>query len=167
MLNPVFYFFSIVFLLMPVFPLVAETASSMPGLGYTQLWPVHAILMSLSFALMLCGMIVSRFFKKRRWWLMIHRCLQWTGGIIGIVGLATSIYMVSVSTGVHFRVLHSIFGLIVIGLIIFTPILGYSIFKVKPEKKSSLRLMHRWTGRTTLVLMAATIVMGLLVAGIL
>ncbi len=159
--------FVIVFILLLIFPLVAESASNVPRLGYTQLWPVHTILMSLSFALMLCGMCVSRLFKKRRWWLIIHRRLQLAGGISGIVGLAASIYMVSVSTGVHFRVLHSIFGIIVIALIIFTLILGYSIFKVKPERKSGLRLLHRLTGRTILLLMAATIVMGLLVAGIL
>lgn len=157
----------LVFLLLSVISVSAGTASGPPQLGYSELWPVHAVLMSISFVLLLAGMIVSGFFKKKRWWLKAHRRLQWIGGISGIAGLATAVYMVSVSTGVHFRLPHSISGLVGIVLIIANLALGLAIFKAKTEKKKRFRTMHRWTGRIVLGLMAAVIILGLIIAGIL
>ena len=155
------------FILLPVFAVSSGFASGPLTLGYTELWPVHLALMSLSFVLLLAGMTVSLFFKKKRWWLKVHRRLQWIGGMSGIAGLATAVYMVSVSTGVHFRLLHSIAGLVGIVLIVTSLILGLAIFKVKTQKKKGFRTVHRWTGRIVLALIAAVIVMGLSLVGIL
>jgi len=156
-----------VFLLLPLYSVFADNASGTPGLGYTELWPVHAVLMSLSFALLLAGTIISGGFKKKRWRLKVHRRLQWTGGISGIAGLATAVLMVSVSTGVHFRLTHSISGLVGTVMIIAALVLGLTIFKAKTEKKKRFRTLHRWTGRIVLGLMTAVIILGLITAGIL
>ncbi|HUT66270.1 MAG TPA: hypothetical protein VMZ05_09035 [Spirochaetota bacterium] len=160
-------FFLPVFLLLPLYSVFADNATSVLRLGYPELWPVHAVLMSLSFALLLAGTIISGAFKKKRWWLKAHRRLQWTGGISGITGFATAVLMVSVSTGVHFRLPHSISGLVGTVLIIAALALGLAIFKVKTEKKKRFRTMHRWTGRIVLSLMTAVIIVGLIIAGIL
>jgi hypothetical protein len=162
-----FHCFLPVFLLLPLSSAFADNATSAMRLGYTGLLPIHAVLMSLSFALLLAGTIVSGFFKKKRWWLKSHRRLQWTGGISGIAGLATAVYMVWVSTGVHFRLPHSMSGLVGIVLIIANLAFGLAIFKAKKEKKKRIRILHRWTGRIVLGLMAAVIILGLMIAGIL
>jgi hypothetical protein len=167
MSRTVLYVFSIIFLILPVFMITADNGANPPRLGYAQLWPVHAVLMSLSLGLMLAGMTVSAFMKKKRWWLKTHRRLQWTGGICGIVGLATAVYMISVSTGVHFQLLHSVLGLVGIVLIVSGLTLGLLIFKVETKLKKGFRIIHRWTGRITLALMASVIVMGLMIVGIL
>lgn len=156
-----------VFLLLPLYSVFADNSTPALSLGYSELWPVHAVLMSVSFVLLLAGMIISGFFKKKRWWLKVHKRLQWIGGISGIAGLATAVLMVSVSTGVHFRLPHSISGLFGIVLIIANLALGLAIFKVKTENKKRIRILHRWTGRILLGLMAAVIIMGLIIAGIL
>ena len=158
-------FFPIIFFLVIALPLAAKTNAL--RLGYTELWPVHAYLMSASFVLMLTGMLVSRYYKKKRGWLKTHKLLEWFGAASGILGFAIAIYMVSVSTGVHFRVVHSIVGLITIISMILNPILGYSIFKEKRDHKLRYRVLHRWIGRTMLTGILVTILLGLFQAGIL
>ena len=157
--------FLIFFILMIALPLAAKTNAL--RLGYAELWPVHAFLMSASFMLMLTGMLVSRYYKKKRGWLKTHRLLEWFGAASGILGFAIAIYMVSVSTGVHFRVVHSIVGLITIISMTLNPILGYNILRKKRDHKPGYRILHRWIGRTMLIGMLVTILLGLFLAGIL
>ncbi|MBN2323540.1 MAG: hypothetical protein JXQ30_07395 [Spirochaetes bacterium] len=160
-----FHLFPVVFLV-PSGILIAQTAGSAPLFSYTRLWPVHMVLMSLSFAHLLAGTIVSAFMKKKKWRLALHRRLQWTGGISGIAGLAIALCMVSVSSGLHFRILHSIIGLIGIVLIVSELTAGLLIFGVSSGKKKAFRLVHRWLGRFTLALLAVVIVSGLRIAGV-
>jgi hypothetical protein len=167
MVRKCIHFLIVFFILLPMFALTAATAANPLRVGYAQLWPVHAVMMSLSFVVMLFGMNISAFFKKKRWWLALHRRLQLIGTICGIAGFSTAFYMVSVSTGAHFRLLHSIAGLLGIALIIASLTLGYAIFKAKKERKKSVRLLHRWIGRIMLIDTAFTIIMGLSIAGIL
>lgn len=139
----------------------SQAAANSPILMYAGFLPIHAILMSVSFLLMLSGMIISRYLKKRRWWLKVHRAVGLTGGITGILGIVIAAYMVGATTGIHLRVGHSIVGLITVLVIILTPILGFVIFSAKPEYKKRVRLFHRWSGRITLIMMAVTITFGL------
>ena len=67
----------------------------------------------------------------------------------------------------HINSIHSIFGIISLSLLIFTPIIGQSIFwavKTKRLKKKvkTIRIMHKWIGRTTITLVIITISLGLL-----
>jgi hypothetical protein len=160
-----FHLFPVVFLV-PSGILIAQTAGDTSLFSYTRLWPVHMILMSFSFAHLLAGMVVSAYMKKKKWRLALHRRLQWTGGISGIAGLSTALCMVSVSSGLHFKILHSIIGLIGIVMIISDLAVGLLIFRVQNDKKKTFRLVHRWLGRFTLVLLAVVIVSGLRIAGV-
>ena len=152
--------------LIPSGVVYAQSAGGTPLFSYSRLWPIHMVLMSISFAHLLTGMVVSAFMKKKKWWLAVHRRLQWIGGGSGIAGLATAVYMVSVSSGSHFRLLHSALGLVGIVMIASGLIVGLSIFRVRNEKKKTFRLVHRWLGRATLALMAVIIASGLTIAGI-
>jgi hypothetical protein len=135
---------------------------------YGILYRVHGTLMSISFALLFVGMFFPRYLKKKKWWLKAHRRIGIGGVVIGVVGIGITTYMVSQTTGVHLRVPHSWIGLVTIILMIFTPFLGHFMLKIRkvPARAKKARAVHRWTGRIALLFMAATIVLGLLQAGI-
>lgn len=136
---------------------------------YVLLYPVHAVLMSTAFVLLLVGMFFPRYFKRKKWWLKMHRRIGIAGGAIGVAGVGIAVYMISQTTRMHLRVLHSYIGGITIILIIFTPFLGHFMLKIRkvPSRAKQARAIHRWVGRITLLFMAATIVLGLFQAGIL
>jgi cytochrome b561 len=135
---------------------------------YWLLYRVHAVLMSIAFALLFVGMFFPRYLKKKKWWLKTHRRLGISGTVIGVVGIGISTFMIFQTTGVHLRVPHSWFGFLTIVLIIFSPFLGHFMLKIRknPARAKKARAVHRWIGRVTLLFMAVTIVLGLLQAGI-
>ena len=151
----------------------AGAAAGEQGTGrrdlYGLLYPVHGVLMGVSFVLLFVGMFFPRYLKKKRWWLKIHRRIGISGTAIGAAGIALAVYMIFRTTGVHLRVLHSWIGLVTVVLMIFTPLLGHFMLKIRkvPRRAKRARAVHRWIGRVTLLLMAATIVLGLMQAGIL
>jgi hypothetical protein len=136
---------------------------------YAVLYRVHGALMSIAFGLLFVGMFFPRYFKRKKWWLKTHRRIGIIGGAIGVVGIGTAIYMISQTTRMHLRVLHSYIGVITIVLIIFMPFLGHFMLKIRkvPSRAKRTRAIHRWVGRVTLLFMAATIILGLFQAGIL
>lgn len=136
---------------------------------YSLLYRVHGALMSTAFVLLFVGMFFPRYLKKKKWWLKTHRRIGISGAVIGVVGIGIAVTMISQTTGIHLRVPHSWIGLLTIILIIFTPFLGHFMLKIRkaPAKAKRARAAHRWIGRITLLFMAATIVLGLLQAGIL
>jgi hypothetical protein len=130
------------------------------------LWPYHAVLMIAGFLLLTTGMLIARYMKREQWWLKAHKTMGISGALFVISGLFMAIYMVSSSTGVHFRVPHTYLGVIIIIFVGMTPILGYA--QLKSESRGmKIRTIHRWSGRITLVLMFITILSGLSLAGIL
>ena len=135
------------------------------SIGYSELWPVHAILMSTSFLLIVLGVILS-LFKSKKWRLNAHKKLNTTGAVIGIIALGIAVYMISASYGVHFSAAHTIIGIITFALMILTPFFGYAALKTKKWNKKILRMVHRWMGRGTIVLMILTVVAGLRLVGI-
>ena len=138
-------------------------ASASPSL---LLFLAHLTLMSLSFLLMLFGMIISRYMKKRRWWLKAHRPMGIAGAVLGVAGVVSAYYMVELTSGAHLRILHSVLGIITMAVFMITPIVGQMFLKLRWNKQL-LRKTHRWLGRLALLLMAVVIVLGLRQAGIL
>jgi hypothetical protein len=152
----------------------ASSAGAQRGAGvgrdlYSLLYPVHAILMGTAFVLLFVGMFFPRYFKGKKWWLKSHRRIGIAGGVIGVIGVGMAVYMISRTTQIHLRVLHSYIGLVSIILMIFMPLLGHFMLKIRgnPTRAKRARAAHRWIGRLTLLFMAATIVLGLFQAGIL
>jgi hypothetical protein len=135
----------------------------------TLLYWVHGSFMSVSFLMLLVGMLFPRYFKRKRWWLKSHRRIGIAGTVIGVAGIAVAVYMVRRTAGVHLRVVHSWFGLATIILLVFSPFFGHFMLKIRkvPRRAKQARAAHRWIGRTALLAMAATIVLGLRQAGIL
>jgi len=124
------------------------------------LLPYHAVLMITGLLLLSTGMLIARYMKNRHWWLRAHKTMGISGTIFVISGLVMAMYMVSLSTGVHFRVPHAYLGSITIIFVLMTPILGYAQFKSVSEAVK-IRTIHRWSGRITLVLILLNILSGL------
>jgi hypothetical protein len=136
---------------------------------YSLLYWVHGSFMSASFLLLFVGMFFPRYLKRKKWWLKTHRRMGIAGTVIGVVGIAIAVYMISRTTQMHLRVLHSWIGLVTIILMVFSPFLGHFMLKIRkdPGRAKRARAVHRWIGRITLLFMAVTIALGLQQAGIL
>jgi protein-S-isoprenylcysteine O-methyltransferase Ste14 len=137
---------------------------------YSILWPIHAILMGVSFLLILSGMMISRYGKKKKWWLKTHRSFGSIGSIGAVAALILAVVMISVTHGYHLSNTHGIFGLITVVLLLVTPFMGYWMTSPKggsAEVKKKLRVIHRWIGRVTILFMAVTTIFGLQLSGIL
>ena len=127
---------------------------------------VHALLLSLGFLSLLAGMLISRYFKKQRWWLKTHRALGICGALLSTAALIAMVSMLSILSASHMRIFHSYLGLLTLLGMFAAPLVGLGILKARTGKQT-LRIFHRWLGRSVLVLMAVTIVLGLLRIGIL
>ena len=129
-----------------------------------KLWPVHAAFMTAGVALMLVGYwTLLQKKKKVRWWFKGHIRGMAAAVACSVVGLATGLYMVEGSTGVHLRVPHTWLGLVTLVLALLTLVNGYAFLRSK-ERKKQMRRAHVPMGLAAIVLMALTVVSGLFVA---
>ncbi|RKX72564.1 MAG: hypothetical protein DRP49_08825, partial [Spirochaetes bacterium] len=133
--------------------------------SYDILWRIHAVLMSISFAALSSGIVISRFYFKKKWRYKIHKKLGITAGITGVTGLLLAFTIVQISSGAHLTSPHTILGAVTGLLLILTPLAGLQIRKTK--KKKQMKLSHRTMGYITLILVTLTIISGLLFTGIL
>jgi len=132
------------------------------------LWPYHAALMILGLALLTTGMLVARYRKARKGWLSLHKALGLVGATFVLLGLITAAYMVAASSGRHFAAVpHTYLGALALICLGVTPLLGYAQFHVTASSRSTLRAIHRWSGRITLLLIALTMLSGLSLVGLL
>lgn len=127
---------------------------------------LHATFLSLGFLLMAAGIGIARYLRDRKWWLKVHRPIGVAGAVSSVIGLVIGYFMVEMTTGIHFRVLHAAFGGTTVLLAILTPIMGQAFLKKKTNKQQ-LRVTHRYLGRITIAMMAATIALGFAQAGLL
>jgi hypothetical protein len=129
-------------------------------------WIIHAAFMVVGFILMIIGITISKVFKKKKWWLKTHKMLGILGAVFSVAGLVMAFIMVSLGSGVHFRVPHAYFGILAIIFAILAPSLGLAQFKIK-KNKAKIRFAHRWVGRIAATLMLVNILIGLTLVGIL
>ena len=127
---------------------------------------IHAGFMLAGFFSMTTGAVAAIFLRRSRWWLRLHK----TAGILGVlsvlIGLAAVIFMIALSGGEHFNVTHAYIGAMTVVFAAVTPVLGALQFKVKSHS-AKIRIMHRWSGRFTLMFAIITIATGLRIFGIL
>lgn len=142
-------------------------AARLGDLGRTELLPVHIVAMSVSTGCMMIGWFIARYLKKKsRRWLKLHRGFQWAAAVLAVFGIATGVVMVENTTGMHFRVTHSIVAFASLALIAVSIIVAYLFLKGKKAKKQ-LRTTHRWIGRIAILAFLVTIFLGLFPAGVL
>lgn len=145
----------------------AEAPGETPsGLSYATLWPVHALLMISGFLCFLAGALFPAFLKGRSGWFRHHTLLAATGTIFTVAALAIAFSMVSLSGGPHIRVPHAYLGLLILAVLLATVSLALLRKRARPHTLQVIAA-HRWMARILLVLMAITIVSGLMTAGVL
>jgi len=127
---------------------------------------VHAGFMLAGFISMMTGASAAMFLRRKTWWLRFHKTAGILGALIVLVGLAAVIFMVTLSGGEHFSVTHTFIGAMTAVFAFVTPVLGTLQFRVK-NHSAKIRIMHRWSGRFTLLFAVVTIITGLQIVGIL
>lgn len=76
-----------------------------------------------------------------------------------LAGLSVAAYMVSRYMETYFvQEPHAYLGAGTFVFIVATPLLGIAQFRIKDKK---IRIVHRWSGRITMVLIIATILAGI------
>ena len=130
-----------------------------------QLWPVHAVFMSVGLVLMVGAVfnVVNK--APRSWWFKAHKTIGGLAVVFVVIGLATAVYMVSASSGDHFSVPHAYLGIVTIFFSVITPGVGFISVKSK-GRRPQMRKLHLWCGRGAVVLIVITLGSGLLQAGI-
>ena len=151
-------------------PVLALPASGGPGgaaqflQGVPVFWPYHAGLMITGFVLLFSGMVIAHFHMTGNWY-RSHAILQTCGAACIVAGMTVGAYMVWLSGLPALKNSHEILGVVTGSLVIVTLLLGYSIRRV--HRKKPVRAGHRWMGRLVIVLMALTMVLGLIVLSLL
>jgi len=132
------------------------------------LLPFHIALMSAAALTMFSGIVAAHYFRKKKWWLKVHKTLNIASVVLALSGFAVAAAMVQASGGPHFRVTHAIFGIAGLFLLLSTPLMGFMIFRLKgKEKIARLKTVHRWLGRLTASMIAVSAIAGLVLVGIL
>lgn len=126
---------------------------------------LHLVLMITAVICFATGVGVAMFARKRKNWLKLHKAINTAGVVIGIAGAAMAIVNVVISTGNHLSGLHHRVGLFAILLFCFTLYLGFYSFKA--ADKTTVRALHRWSGRFSLIAMLAALILGLMMIGVL
>ena len=76
-----------------------------------------------------------------------------------LAGLSVAAYMVSKYMETYFvQEPHAYLGASTFVFIVITPILGIAQFKLREKR---IRILHRWSGRITMLLIIATILAGI------
>ncbi|PKN34910.1 MAG: hypothetical protein CVU61_05985 [Deltaproteobacteria bacterium HGW-Deltaproteobacteria-19] len=127
---------------------------------------IHGLLMGAGFGLMTSAGVVSRFLKRKRWWLKGHRALGIAGTVTLVPGAAAAYFLVEVSTGVHLQEPHTWLGTTALALSWTAPVLGLLAFRIRAHAVR-LRTVHRWIGRLALAAALLTVLTGLRLAGLL
>lgn len=127
---------------------------------------IHGSLVSAGFLLMFAGMVTARFMKKKTWWFRLHKALGILGACFVLAGVCVISIHLCLIRAAHLNLTHGYIGSFVAILSVVTPIMGFVMVKIY-NIASKIRPVHRWMGRLVLVSMAANIVSGLYLTGIL
>ena len=129
---------------------------------YPALWPYHAIFMSLAmifFAATWFSVVYKKRLRKK--FLDYHHYIGSAGVFFAIIGMVIGIVMVRQLDSGHIRVTHSVIALVTLILGIVTLIVG-QIFMSKKELKKKTRKPHIYLGGLSIVMMAVTVIVGLM-----
>lgn len=130
------------------------------------LFPIHAGLMTLGFICFLAGALFPVFREGRAGWIRYHQILASAGTLFALSAFAAAYLMVGYFGGPHVRVPHAVLGIVVVAMIVATFLLGFFRTRLKPYTLQAIAV-HRWLGRILLLLMALTVISGLMTAGLL
>ncbi len=127
---------------------------------------LHIGLMLASMALLLAGVTMAMAFRRKLWWLKVHRRAGLGAGFVLLGGFLAAILLVSQSAGVHFASPHTWLGGATLLGAFMTLLLGLASFRF-PGHAPELRRIHRVSGRLTGAMGVITVLSGLFLIGVL
>jgi len=130
------------------------------------LFYLHIGFMLASMALLLAGVAVAMGFRRKRWWLKVHRRAGIGAGFVLLGGFLAAILLVSQSAGAHFASPHTWLGGATLLGAFMTLLLGLSSFRF-PGHAPEIRATHRVSGRLTGAMGLITVLSGLILIGVL
>jgi len=123
--------------------------------------------MSLGCGLMLAAILVARFCKSRKWWMKVHKALNYGALASLAAGLTCAVIMVEAAGETPEGTPHRIAGAVAAAGALGMILLGLSIFKQKGKDEiASRKTLHRWSGRFEALLMLGVITLGLVIIGV-
>jgi hypothetical protein len=123
--------------------------------------------MSLMIAAVVCftiGIAAAMFLRKKSYWLKMHKNFNSAGFFLLLAGGVMAFTNIFTNNGTHFNGLHQQLGLAAIILTSVTLFFGFYSFRA--INKIAVRAAHRWLGRVSFLLILATLIIGLISAGI-
>ncbi|NOQ53120.1 MAG: hypothetical protein GQ558_00790 [Thermoplasmata archaeon] len=129
---------------------------------YPVLWPYHAISMSLAMIFLAAAffcVVYKRRLKKK--YLNYHHWLGTIGVAFATIGLIIGVYMVAQLESGHIRVAHSTIASIDLALA-FTALAMGIVFQRRRDMKRKIRKPHMYVGALAMLMMAATVIAGVM-----
>lgn len=120
---------------------------------------LHILLMATATLVIIAGVSAAMFFRKKKNWLKIHKTVNSLGVALMTVGIVMAFSYVFGTGSEHIDGIHQLTGLTAFISVLATLLLGFYQFKAK--NKPSVRTMHRWLGRFSLLLLLTAITLGL------
>ena len=127
---------------------------------------LHVAFMVLALLFMAGGFFLARFKKTKKWWLSLHKTFGVAASLSVMAGIVSILVYIEGSGGGHLKMPHSFLGLLILALALAVPAFGLAMFK-SAANKARFRLLHRWSGRSVLLLMLMNIGAGFVILGIL
>ena len=125
-----------------------------------EIWQIHAGTMTLGLILFIFAVIIARFLREKRWWFRAHRSVTTMGFVSTIFGFLTAVYMVAITSGAHFTIVHHFMGLFSTVLAGLTVLNGYGRSRFRGTRER-FRQVHITLALLTILTMIIAIYMGL------
>jgi hypothetical protein len=129
---------------------------------YPVLWPYHAISMSLALIFLAAAFFCVVYKKKlKKKYLDYHHWLGTTGVAFATIGLIIGVYMVAQLESGHIRVAHSVIASIDL-VLAFTALAMGIVFQGRKDLKRKIRKPHMYVGALAMLMMAVTVIVGVM-----
>lgn len=125
----------------------------------------HMLLMTLGILCIITGVSAAAFFRRKRYWLKIHKAFNSSAGIVLSAGVTMAITAVWQQREEHFEGFHPVTGSIALGFTFVSLFLGFYQFKAG-NRIRVVKTFHRWLGRFSVTLLIAALISGLIRAKI-
>jgi fucose 4-O-acetylase-like acetyltransferase len=126
---------------------------------------LHFVLMMAAVLLLITGIGIAMFGRKKKLWLKWHKRFNTTGFCLLAAGAAMAFANVVISAGQHLAGLHQQIGFSALVMTCLTIFLGF--YSLQAANKPAVRAIHKWTGRFSGLDILCAFALGLSIIGIL
>ncbi|MGC9337859.1 MAG: hypothetical protein ACP5EQ_07180 [Candidatus Cloacimonadia bacterium] len=118
------------------------------------IWETHALFMILALLLLMCAGGVI-YLRQYTWWFTAHKISGSLGALLATIGIYIAYLMVEEQNGNHITVFHAQAGL-------FTLLALAATIAITPwRQKPSIRTLHIYVARLSIILVIVTVLIGL------